>query len=278
MSQQYAVSELSQKKSRGFTLIELLVVIAIIAILAAILFPVFAKAREKARQATCASNLKQMGLGILQYAQDYDETMVPRRLQGATNQGWTQLMQPYFKNQQVFACPSNPSNARSFVDDALGLASYAANFQGGFRDINLDPTKGVVRYAFTFAEFVSPAQTIGVLESTAAFSDFNVDAGTGSIFSQRPRPDDPGWAFGCLFMGHAGFTNYLFMDGHVKAMKPFSTLSRTDGGTGDINLWRYDNLTFIAWQLMEQAIGNGPAEPNPTRPVQLINECLKYAN
>jgi len=97
---------------QGFTLIELLVVIAIIAILAAILFPVFAKAREKARQSSCTSNLKQITLAALQYAQDYDEKMVPHYVITA---GWGavyrpyDLLQPYVKSTQVWYCPSNPS-------------------------------------------------------------------------------------------------------------------------------------------------------------------------
>ncbi len=105
---------------RGFTLIELLVVIAIIAILAAILFPVFAKAREKARQASCQSNEKQIALGILQYNQDYDEAMPPQfnastgfQLPGgnvAPDGVWwwyEALVMPYEKNKQVFVCPSD---------------------------------------------------------------------------------------------------------------------------------------------------------------------------
>ena len=92
--------------TRAFTLIELLVVIAIIAILAAILFPVFQKVRENARKTTCASNEKQMGLMILQYVQDFDETMVPRS--SAEGKAWTQTLQPYTKSQAVFQCPSNP--------------------------------------------------------------------------------------------------------------------------------------------------------------------------
>jgi prepilin-type N-terminal cleavage/methylation domain-containing protein/prepilin-type processing-associated H-X9-DG protein len=94
---------------RGFTLIELLVVIAIIAILAAILFPVFAKAREKARQTSCLSNLKQLALASRMYGQDYDESVTPCQL---GNPGpnpfymWSTLLQPYIKNQQIFICPS----------------------------------------------------------------------------------------------------------------------------------------------------------------------------
>src|SRR5258707_167673 len=87
---------------RGFTLIELLVVIAIIAIFAAILFPVFAQAREKARAASCTSNIKQVTLGLLMYIQDYDEMMCPCQIGSGT---WDQLTAPYVKNVQVFACP-----------------------------------------------------------------------------------------------------------------------------------------------------------------------------
>jgi len=93
---------------RGFTLIELLVVIAIIAILAAILFPVFARAREKARQSSCLSNVKQIALGMLQYAQDYDERLVLAAMYYASPNyyTWMYLLQPYVKNIQVFTCPS----------------------------------------------------------------------------------------------------------------------------------------------------------------------------
>src|ERR1043165_4531756 len=100
---------------RGFTLIELLVVIAIIAILAAILFPVFAQAREKARGISCVSNMKQLGTACAMYMQDYDERVLPRYA-ACPNGGaapfpneprlWTNTIQPYIKNQQIMVCPS----------------------------------------------------------------------------------------------------------------------------------------------------------------------------
>jgi prepilin-type N-terminal cleavage/methylation domain-containing protein/prepilin-type processing-associated H-X9-DG protein len=97
-------------KKHAFTLIELLVVIAIIAILASILFPVFAQAREKARQTSCLSNMKQLGLGLMMYAQDYDETLMQTTWEIPNFKvHWSYVLQPYVKNVNIFACPSDPN-------------------------------------------------------------------------------------------------------------------------------------------------------------------------
>src|SRR5688500_10153696 len=117
-----------QRPRKGFTLIELLVVIAIIAILAAILFPVFAQAREKARAAACLSNTKQMGLAIQMYAQDYDETLIPFwcTLGAYSGQAGSQRMtmyilaQPYIKNYGIFRCPSGHQNLTVMDPSAPG--------------------------------------------------------------------------------------------------------------------------------------------------------------
>lgn len=132
---------------RGFTLIELLVVIAIIAILAAILFPVFAQAREKARQAGCLSNLKQIGLAGMMYVNDYDETYPPSRLTGGTSsQGWhawglnyatwKNLVYPYAKNLTLFACPNSKSAMASIYDPnpSSGWAGYWSYMDYGWVD------------------------------------------------------------------------------------------------------------------------------------------------
>src|SRR4051812_7716570 len=109
-------------KRNGFTLIELLVVIAIIPILAAILFPVFAQAREKARQTGCLSNLKQIGTGLMMYTQDYDEAypcnwyggLWPTMPNGRQYK-WMDALYPYVKNEQVFTCPSDASNRKQYI-------------------------------------------------------------------------------------------------------------------------------------------------------------------
>src|SRR5215212_493543 len=120
----------AMRKERGFTLIELLVVIAIIAILAAILFPVFAQAREKGRQASCLSNCKQIGLASNMYVQDYDETLPGHDWQkgqglwplpdGRTYKGhlgWPVQFYPYIKNTSVFVCPSDPNPKSHYTDN-----------------------------------------------------------------------------------------------------------------------------------------------------------------
>jgi prepilin-type N-terminal cleavage/methylation domain-containing protein len=130
----------SHKAKKGFTLIELLVVIAIIAILAAILFPVFARARENARRASCQSNLKQIGLGTLQYVQDYDEKNVPEYYtdigQGthpfttAILSGyfcWMELIQPYTRSEQVLFCPSSSSSPTNPTNGNYGIV-YGTSF------------------------------------------------------------------------------------------------------------------------------------------------------
>ncbi|PIY43611.1 MAG: hypothetical protein COZ06_22510 [Armatimonadetes bacterium CG_4_10_14_3_um_filter_66_18] len=136
---QLTKEDLKMYKRKGFTLIELLVVIAIIAILAAILFPVFAKAREKAREASCASNLKQISLGVLMYASDYDGRY-PRNCTSSSTTtclapgwDWREVTQPYTKNWQVFTCPSTRTITRTCMPGVprsnLGqnLGGYAAN-------------------------------------------------------------------------------------------------------------------------------------------------------
>lgn len=114
---------------RGFTLIELLAVIAIIAILAAILFPVFARAREKARQSSCLSNIKQLGTAVLMYTQDYDEVL-PYAIGGADMSHLATMMEllgPYTKNRQIERCPSDSTGAIDFTSYGLSRYSYGWN-------------------------------------------------------------------------------------------------------------------------------------------------------
>src|SRR4051812_17085103 len=109
----------SENRRTAFTLIELLVVIAIIAILASILFPVFGRARENARRSSCLSNMKQIGLGMYQYSQDYDEKFM-LEWDGGTDAGWKQIVQPYLKSTQIWACPSNTLNSQIQMDAVPG--------------------------------------------------------------------------------------------------------------------------------------------------------------
>jgi prepilin-type N-terminal cleavage/methylation domain-containing protein/prepilin-type processing-associated H-X9-DG protein len=230
------------KNRRGFTLIELLVVIAIIAILAAILFPVFAKAREKARQITCASNEKQIGLGLLQYIQDNDETM-PLTYEGPTNITWRQTTQPYIKSQGIFRCPSNShNNLPAFEGDGTPI-SYMNNGIGqGGQDPGVPGGAWVDNGgtgALTLAAYNAPASVICVTEGLLKWADMHeVESGYDKA----------------MFTHGGGVSNFLFMDGHVKAMNPTQTVNECDpsGCTPQrVNLWSYQNTPYSGGTLTQ---------------------------
>jgi len=217
-------------KSKGFTLIELLVVIAIIAILAAILFPVFAKVREKARQTACLSNQKQIGLALMQYVQDNDEVFPCTKTfpwtPGGQPQGigWAGELYPYVKSRAVFKCPDNSSSSADFV------VSYAMNW-GMFP-------------AMTLSKLNAPANTVYLFEiddrlpyNSGPDTTAEVRSGCGSGFANNLTADQAKYATGRLLnpgalagdpsLGnpqmegrHNGGANYILADGHAKWFRP----------------------------------------------------------
>lgn len=245
----------SQVRNRGFTLIELLVVIAIIAILAAILFPVFAKAREKARQTACASNEKQIGLAIIQYVQDNDEIMPMRYSSYPPEVSWRATLQPYVKNTGIFQCPSNPSNNLPDLGSDGGNASYAvARYDSGsggpFRDGSTGPIP------VSLAAIQAPATVLEAGESTARYSELHITDTSASLQSPLGTANSTTQASGCIFTGHTGVTNFLFCDGHVKAMRPLATLDTAEGGAGSLNMWTVDNSAFTPASDATAAVAN----------------------
>ena len=197
----------------GFTLIELLVVIAIIAILAAILFPVFARAREKARQTSCLSNVKQVMLGIKMYCQDYDERNPTDRLQivGATamsggismlpgcNQNyylpWFEAIMPYVKNYQLLKCPSDSfancgwKGVKSVLNPTGGTPIHSYGYNGQFNQL-------------AEAAETQPSQAMQIMDNTR-----NIDANYNDLgcYYDDPRHNG-GWNLGYAD-GHSKWTN-----------------------------------------------------------------------
>jgi prepilin-type N-terminal cleavage/methylation domain-containing protein/prepilin-type processing-associated H-X9-DG protein len=202
-------------KRRSFTLIELLVVIAIIAILAAILFPVFAKAREKARMSSCQSNMKQIGVAVMQYVHDNDEVYPLGRVRAnnVTNTGnWAQLIQPYIKSTQVFDCPSNMVGQAATLADSLPSGPRVS----GCYLANPRVIQNMPGTATEMASVVAPAEKIMILEGTA----------TGWATGLHPNwiPNNTSMQ-ATTFSGHMTMANYAFCDGHVKALKPTKLMS-----------------------------------------------------
>jgi prepilin-type N-terminal cleavage/methylation domain-containing protein/prepilin-type processing-associated H-X9-DG protein len=225
-------------RRRGFTLIELLVVIAIIAILAAILFPVFAQARDRARMSACISNMRQIGTAVMMYAGDYDETFPYVTFYSAKgNWGakgdmtytWKNAIRPYLKNLDVFACPSNPSS-RSVpgVPNTDGPAKPGMNSAGW----EWEPEQRLpVSYSMSSctatwypqntkegksspplnqAQVVRPSETLFICESTWGNSDMHA----AWLWTTCPG----------VFAHSTKTVNIIFYDGHVKTKKWLSTL------------------------------------------------------
>ena len=201
-----------QNPTHGFTLIELLVVIAIIAILAAILFPVFATAREKARQTSCSSNLKQIGLAYIQYVQDYDETTPCTDY--ATHLTLGLLLNPYVKSQNVWADPSDMVD-KNMPDPTYWNVSYQYSiyfYEGG--NVGTVPTNPIVPLQYTKLQTPSNDAVVwGAWDNGNAWiADWIGTSGSpfqrmeGSLTSTNPS----------VQLGHSGGTNIGFADGHVK--------------------------------------------------------------
>jgi prepilin-type N-terminal cleavage/methylation domain-containing protein/prepilin-type processing-associated H-X9-DG protein len=219
----------------GFTLIELLVVIAIIALLAAILFPVFARARENARRISCLSNQKQIGLAFMQYSQDYDERLPPYTgndqvsrsdYAGLAQYGWAVLLDPYAKSVQVFQCPSD--KVKPGIGTSGNYSDYVYNYNIGVTPgvitvggVQIQPSKSV-----KLAEFSHVSNTIMTWDATTIYSPYGtsfwyMDEYTFKTYAVDAPGGHP------VYDGHADSVrrhlegaNYVFADGHAKWIKP----------------------------------------------------------
>jgi len=264
----------NQSKSsiiKAFTLIELLVVIAIIAILAAILFPVFGRARENARRSSCLSNMKQLGLVIAQYTSDYDGRF-PTSSGDSWWGAWPQKTQPYVKSLQVFFCPSDPKGATQPTDTWKGTRiSYASNsyadyvWNGTAAPLTqLGPIGNTVSWidvqrSLSQSAINLSSETILLAEKSAedvvaagsdgSLPDYGMDSmitgafnGWGGFGPQNiPDGSRSGTTYNTGYNGavstrHLETANFLFVDGHAKAMRPRAT--NPDGGWYSAkNMW-----------------------------------------
>ena len=204
--------------TRGFTLIELLVVIAIIAILAAILFPVIARAREKARQTSCLNNNKQFALSLMMYAQDYDEYLPPAMMGEeyggvrGTVHGFPELLHPYTKNWAIWECPSTGGTSLTFRPGPSGTPSYRLSYVANYYMMPWgDSPETYPAYAqgAALAKIKRPSEQVLIAERG------NVSSwGTSDCASARLNRTI-----------HNEGANYCFADGHAKWLQESAFLS-----------------------------------------------------
>lgn len=216
---------------RAFTLIELLVVIAIIAILAAILFPVFGRARENARRSSCQSNLKQIGLAVEQYKNDYDSRYPGFGQPG--NNGWAQNVQPYLKSAQIFQCPSESTGppAGNLTGDALFLDQKFSDY---FYNASLtDYSPADANFGRAEAQLEQPTVTILAGDNSTwtagnilpYYADggnngFACDQNLGAVMANDPAYPGGNCGYPAFTRSagkrHLEGANYAFCDGHAK--------------------------------------------------------------
>ncbi len=248
------MSTSTHRSRSGFTLIELLVVIAIIAILAAILFPVFQKVRENARKTACLSNLKQIGLAVTEYTQDYDENY-PTGHNGILGQAWAGTVYPYVKSTEVFHCPDDPTTKQTNTGITPNVVSYPVSYSANLNFTRTDPGNTLDPHSGqALASLQSPAKTVMLCEVHGIYGAITdpIEAnGLNGVVSSVTNGNDGGQVFpftggtqggnlesGCLggkdcsaFLAsksniHSGFdaltgihtdgSNYMMTDCHAK--------------------------------------------------------------
>lgn len=272
----------SHSFSKGFTLIELLVVIAIIAILAAVLFPAFAKARESARRTTCLSNLKQLGLAFQQYLQEYDEKypqphgtsgyygnfqyfrpFPPDAVTGVTSPSaatsWAAVLLPYTKSPQLLTCPSQTSmdwytNTSAFVTKMPVSYTYNRLLAWNNMAVVVQPSTRVL----LSEGFGQQAWTSAVTSYPNMPGSTDATYGPNKPYSFTGEPDtcewytgftgDPSWSYTKI---HNSTTSFLYADGHAKAIYPFGAFPKPfsepteDGAVA--GTWQYGDGCAALW-------------------------------
>ena len=229
-------------RHKGFTLIELLVVIAIIAILAAILFPVFAQARERARAASCLSNTKQIGLATQMYSQDYDEKLVSYYYGGGVSYYWTYVLYPYTKNWQLFVCPSArkiSTNASDACDPTkINTTGYYPTGSYGYNWNQLG-YYGSSLVDVSMAAVTNAAETVMFTEISGLEATSYIDVPTAWGTDRSSYYCEDGQTTKVIGNGrgrwHFNGSNVVFVDGHSKWMK-WETLGSYNGTTPH-NYW-----------------------------------------